>query len=52
MPRAAVTPKGGQVGIGFLAGQLRDELNIAHQCLALNSMQRFRHGFSSVRPNV
>jgi hypothetical protein len=34
MPRAAVTPSDGQVGIGFLAGQLRDGLNVAHERLA------------------
>ena len=34
MLRAAVTPKGGQVGIGFLAGQLRDGLKTADQRLA------------------
>ena len=34
MLRAAVIPKDGQVGIGFLAGLLRDGLNVANEHLA------------------
>jgi hypothetical protein len=34
MSRAAVTPRDGRVGIGFLPGQLRDGLNVAHESLA------------------
>ena len=42
MSRPAVTPRDEQVGVEFLAGWLRDGLNVAHKYLV--RIQRFDFG--------